>query len=36
MKHPEVYNLPTYVQFYNFERIHQSLDYETPAKIYLV
>ncbi len=36
MKHPEVYNLLTYVQFYNFERIHQSLDYETPAKIYLV
>ena len=25
-----------YVDFYNNERIHQSLNYETPAKLYLV
>ena len=23
-----------YLQFYNYERLHQSLDYRTPATIY--
>ena len=36
MRHPDVYDLHTYVKFYNFERIHQSLGYETPARIFLV
>ena len=27
-------NLKRYFQFYNFERPHQSLDYQTPAAIY--
>lgn len=35
MQHPRVHDMQTYVQFYNFERIHQSLGYETPAQIYL-
>ena len=35
MNYPEVYDCLTYVHFYNFERIHQSLDYDTPASIYL-
>lgn len=35
MQHPEVYDCATYTHFYNFERIHQSLDYDTPADIYL-
>jgi putative transposase len=35
MQHPKVHDLYTYVQFYNYERIHQSLRYETPAHIYL-
>jgi putative transposase len=35
MEHPEVYDFITWVQFYNYERIHQSLNYETPAHIYL-
>lgn len=26
--------LSEYFEFYNYERIHQSLDYETPSKIY--
>jgi len=26
--------LDTYFQFYNFERSHQSLEYQTPAKVY--
>jgi putative transposase len=26
--------LSTYLQFYNEERIHQSLDYRTPAEVY--
>jgi len=24
-----------YLRFYNFERLHSSLDYQTPASIYL-
>lgn len=36
MNHPDVYDLHSYVKFYNFERIHQSLGYETPARIFLV
>ena len=35
MNHPKVYDMYTYVTFYNFERIHQSLGYETPAQVYL-
>jgi transposase InsO family protein len=35
MNHPQVYDLDTWVNFYNFERLHQSLGYETPAQIYL-
>jgi putative transposase len=35
MEHPEVYDFITWVHYYNFERIHQSLNYETPAHIYL-
>lgn len=33
---PELYNgLNEYFRFYNYERIHQSLDYQTPASVYL-
>ena len=35
MKHPDVKDLYTWTHYYNFERIHQSLNYETPAHIYL-
>lgn len=35
MNHPKVKDMYSYVLFYNFERIHQSLGYETPAHIYL-
>jgi len=35
MGRKDVYDCATYVKFYNFERIHQSLDYDTPAQIYL-
>lgn len=35
MNHPNVYDLDTWVTFYNFERLHQSLGYETPAQVYL-
>jgi len=28
-------NLGSYIEFYNHERPHQSLDYQTPARIYL-
>jgi len=35
MQHPDVYDLYTWVHYYNFERIHQSLGYETPAHVYL-
>jgi putative transposase len=27
--------ISNYIQYYNFERMHQSLDYKTPADIYL-
>ena len=47
MKYEEVYikdyqsvpdavqNLPDYFTFYNHERLYQSLDYQTPAQVYL-
>jgi transposase InsO family protein len=35
MKHPDVHDCLSYVKFYNYERIHQSLGYETPAHVYL-
>lgn len=35
MNHPEVNDFLTWVHYYNFERIHQSLDYKTPAQIFL-
>lgn len=27
--------LKEYFEFYNYERLHQSLDYHTPAQVYL-
>jgi len=27
--------LSRYFKFYNYERIHQSLDYQTPAEVYV-
>jgi putative transposase len=35
MEHPDVKDCLTWVYYYNFERLHQSLDYETPAHVYL-
>jgi len=35
MNHEKVTDCISFVQYYNFERLHQSLDYETPAHIYL-
>lgn len=35
MNYDKVKDCITWVQYYNFERLHQSLDYETPAHVYL-
>ena len=35
MNYNKVTDCMTWVHYYNFERMHQSLDYETPAHIYL-
>lgn len=35
MNHPKVNSCLTWFHYYNFERIHQSLNYETPAHVYL-
>jgi len=35
MQHPDVYDAYTWMHYYNFERLHQSLGYETPAQKYL-
>jgi putative transposase len=35
MNHPKVYDCLSWMNYYNFERIHQSLGYETPAHVYL-
>ena len=35
MNHPDVKDMYTWAHYYNFERIHQSLDYDTPAQRYL-
>ena len=29
------FSLMNYFQFYNYERLHQALDYQTPAQVYL-
>jgi transposase len=35
MNHPDVKDLYSWVVYYNHERPHQSLDYDTPAYVYL-
>jgi putative transposase len=35
MAHPDVNDCISWMRYYNFERIHQSLNYETPASVYL-
>jgi putative transposase len=35
MNYDKVTDCISWVQYYNFERLHQSLDYETPAHVYL-
>ncbi len=35
MNYDKVTDCISWVQYYNFERLHQSLDYETPAHAYL-
>jgi transposase InsO family protein len=35
MNYDKVTDCMSWVQYYNFERLHQSLDYETPAHVYL-
>jgi putative transposase len=34
MNHPRVHDCITYFKYHNEERIHQSLDYATPASVY--
>lgn len=35
MNHEKVTDCISWTKYYNFERLHQSLDYETPAHVYL-
>lgn len=35
MNYDKVTDCMSWVQYYNFERLHQSLNYETPAHVYL-
>lgn len=35
MRHPKVKDCLTWMHYHNFERLHQSLEYETPAHVYL-
>lgn len=35
MNYDKVTDMYSWVHYYNFERLHQSLDYETPAHVYL-
>ncbi len=35
MNYKKVNDCLTWTKYYNFERLHQSLDYETPAHVYL-
>lgn len=35
MNHPKVKDCLSWMHYHNFERIHQSLGYETPAHVYL-
>lgn len=35
MNYDKVTDMHSWVHYYNFERLHQSLEYETPAHIYL-
>ena len=35
MNHPRVHDCMGWVRFYNYERIHQSQGYETPAHVHL-
>lgn len=35
MNYDQVKDFLTWTKYYNFERIHMSLDYETPAHVYL-
>jgi putative transposase len=35
MNHPDVKDFYSWVRYYNYERLHQSLDYKTPAQVYL-
>lgn len=35
MQHPKVTDCMSWIHYYNFERLHQSLEYDTPAYRYL-
>ena len=35
MEYDKVYDCMSWIHYYNFERLHQSLGYETPAHVYL-